>query len=198
MADLSRSIGAFSKTPILGWNGSVWVDTGLTGKMQVYDRFITERDFGQRKRILTLAGDRTVAPPYGVLRLLGASTIYLLESIIEDVDASNLYATTWALHEAAYPVQLCKMATESTRSGVKVKTSEQVVETTWVDITRYSAVDSKEFTNTDYTIYTAYFAKGIAPDTDMYLRRLDNGEVLDINEVFQALELPAARCLRRG
>lgn len=198
MADLSRSIGAFAKTPILGWNGSVWVDTGLTGKMQVYDRFITERDFGQRKRILTLSGDQTIAPSYGVMRLLGASTIYLLESIIEDVDGANLYATTWALHEAAYPVQICKMATETTRSGVQVKSGEQVLATTWIDLTRYSAQDSREFANTDYTIYTAYFAKGIALDTDTYLRRLDNGEVLDINEVFQALELPAARCLRRG
>ena len=198
MADLSRSIAAFAKTPVLGWNGSAWVDTGLKGRLQVYDRFITERDFGQRKRILTLAGDRTVAPSYNVLRMGGANTVYLLESIIEDVDGTNLYATTWALHEAAFPAQICKMATETSRSGVKLKSGEQVLASTWVDVTRYSSVDSREFANVDYTIYTVYFAKGTVLDTDMYLRRLDNGEILDINEVFQALELPAARCLRRG
>lgn len=198
MANLSRSIGAFAKTPVLGWNGSAWVDTGLRGRLQAYDRFITERDFGQRKRILTLAGDHTIAPLQNVLRLKGANTVYLLESIIEDLSASNLYATTWALHEAAFPIQICKQDTVITQSGVKVKSAEQVLANSWADITRYSSVDSREFSNTDYTIYTAYFAKGTVLDTDMYVRRLDNGDVLDINEVFQALELPAARCLSRG
>lgn len=198
MANLARSLGAFAKTPVQGWNGSAWVDTGYRGRLQVYDRFITEREFGQKKRILTLAGDRTKVPSYNVLRLKGSNTVYLLESIVEDMAGTNLYATTYALHEAPFQAQLCKMITAESQSGVKLYESEQVLATTWVDISRYSAVDSSEFAVTDYTIYTIYFAKGTVLDTDMYLRRVDTGAMFEINEVFQALEIPAARCLSRG
>lgn len=197
MPDLSRCLSAFAKTPVLGWNGSAWVDTGLRGRLQVYDRFITERDFGQRKRILTLSGNPAM-PAQKVLKLQGSDTVYLLESAVEDMAESSVYATTWALHEAAFPVQVCKKTEVVSQSGVKLAGAEQVLLTTWVDITRYSSVDSKEFANTDYTIYTLFFAPGTVLDTDMYVRRVDNGLTLEINEVFQALELPAARCQGRG
>lgn len=197
MANLSRALGRFAQSPVLGWDGGAWVDTGLRGRLQVYDRFITERDFGQRKRILTIAGN-VALPEYGVVRLEGSDTAYMVESSVEDMEGTDVYATTFALHEAAFQVQVCKMATAVTQSGVKRPAGEQVLATTWVDITRYSSVDSREFQNTDYTIYTVYFPVGTPLDTDSYVRRVDNGEVLDINEVFQSLEIPAARCLRRG
>lgn len=200
MANLSRAIGRFAQTPVLGWSpqSSAWVDTGLRGRMQVYDRFITERDFGQRKRILTLAGNQPFPAGVGVVRLEGSATPYLLESSVEDIEGSEVYCSTFTLHEAPYPVQICKMATEKTQSGVERNAGERVLANTWVDISRYSSVDSKDFAAVDYTIYTVYFPNGTPLDSDTYVRRLDNGEVLDISEVFQALDIPAARCQRRG
>jgi len=41
-------------------------------------------------------------------------------------------------------------------------------------------------------------ALGTYTTTDMYVRRLDTNEVLDITEVYQSLEIPAARVQRRG
>lgn len=201
MADLSRAIGRFATTPVYGWNAATgyWEVTDLFGRLQVHDRFITERDFGQRKRILTLAGDRTLPSTYGVVRLGDSATAYLLESANEDVDGSGVYGTVFALHEAPYRATICKEVTTTLQSGVKRKTgAEQVLFDTWVNLTRYSAVDSREFSLTDFTIYTVYLPRNVAATTDMYVRRADNGEVLDITEIFQSLEIPAARCTRRG
>ena len=201
MADLSRALGRFAQTPLKGWNGvtNSWEDTGLRGRLQVYDRFITERDFGQRKRILTLAGDKELPAQYAVIRLGTSPTAYLLESINQDIEGEAVYGTTFALHQAPFHVQVCQEVTTTLQSGVKRKTgAEQVLFDTWVNISRYSSVDSREFSLTDYTIYSVYFARNVAPTTDMYVKRLDNGDVMDITEVFQSLEIPAARCQRRG
>lgn len=200
MADLSRALGRFANTPLMGWNGvaSAWEDTGLRGRLQVYDRFITERDFGQRKRILTLAGDKALPADYAVVRLGNSPTAYLLESVNQDIEGLEVYGTTFALHQAPFNVQVCQETTVTLQSGVKRKTGEQVLFDTWVNISRYSSVDSREFALSDYTIYTVYFPRNVAPTTDMYIKRLDNAEVLDITEVFQNLEIPAARCQRRG
>jgi hypothetical protein len=201
MADLARAFGRHAQTPIFGWNAttSVWVDTGLRGRLQAYDRFITERDFGQRKRILTLAGDQTLPAPYAVVRLGNSTTVYLLESLNKDIEGDTVYGTTFALHQAPFRVQICKEVTTVLQSGVKHKTgAETVLFDTWVNMSRYSAVDSREFPLSDYTIYTVYFPSNVVPTTDMYVRRLDNGDLLDITEVFQSLEIPAGRCQRRG
>jgi hypothetical protein len=199
MANLKRCHSKFTKTPVLGWNAttSAWVDTGLKGRLQVYDRFITERDFGQRKRILTIAGKPTL-PAYNVVKLEGSDVAYLIESSVEDMSGTDVYATTLALHEAAFAVQVCKKTTVASQSGIKRVDGEQVLATTWVDITRYTAEVSAEFKATNFTVYTVYFPRGTPLDTDSYVRRIDNGEILDINEVFQALDIPAARCQRRG
>jgi hypothetical protein len=201
MVDLARCHGRFAQTPVLGWNAttSVWDDTGLRGRLQVYDRFITERDFGQRKRILTLAGDQNLPGSYAVIRLGNSTTAYLLESLNKDIEGSDVYATTFALHQAPFHVQICKEVTTVLQSGVKKKTgAETVLFDTWVNMSRYSAVDSREFPLSDYTIYTVYFPGNVHPTTDMYVRRLDTQEVLDITEVYQSLEIPAGRCQRRG
>lgn len=201
MADLARALARFAHTTLVGWNNStsVWEDTGLRGRLQVYDRFITERDFGQRKRILTLAGDKALPSAYAVLRLGTGTTAYLLESANEDIEGDVIYGTVFALHEAPFHVQVLKEATVTLQSGVKRKTGgETVVYDTWVNISRYSSVDSREFPMTEYTVYSVYFPRNVALTTDMYVKRVDTGELLDITEVFQALEIPAARCQRRG
>jgi hypothetical protein len=201
MADLSRALGRFAQTPVMGWNGvtNSWEETGLRGRLQVYDRFITERDFGQRKRILTLSGDQALPLGYAVIRLGSSPTAYLVESSNQDIEGPTVYGTTFALHQAPFHVQVCKEVTSTLQSGVKRKTGiEAVLFDTWVNISRYSSVDSREFSLTDYTIYSVYFPRNVVPDTDMYVKRLDNGDVMDITEVYQSLEIPAARCQRRG
>lgn len=199
--DLSRAIGKFAQSTVYGWDSVAlaWEDTALRGRLQVYDKFISEREFGQRKRILTLAGDQTLPADYGVVRLGNTATVYIVEGLTNDVEGDEAYGTVLSLHEAPFAVQICRDATEPLASGGKRKTgATTVLHTTWVNISRYSSVDSKEFANTDYTIYTVYFPRGLALDTDMYVKRVDTGEILDITELFQTLSIPAARCQARG
>jgi len=197
---LSRAIGRQAKTPVYYWDpiGYEWLDSGLRARLQVYDRFISERSFGQKKRILTLSGLATIEDDKSIIRLGDSETVFLVESLNEDIEGDTVYASTYSVREAPYEVDLCNRAKTTAASGLEVLGAEQVLATTWVDIERYSAVDSREFANTDYTIFTVSFPKGLTLSTDTYLRRKSDGMVLDINELFFNLELPAARCQRRG
>ncbi len=197
---LSRAHSRHAKSTVYYWDpiGYEWLDSGLRARLQVYDRFISERSFGQKKRILTLSGLAEIQDDQSIIRVGDSQTVFLVESLNEDVSGEEVYASTYSVREAPFEVELCQKEVISTASGAQVLGEEQILAPTWVDIERYSAVDSREFPNTDYTVYTVSFPKGLVLSTDMYLRRISDGMVLDINELYLNLELPAARCQRRG
>lgn len=198
--NLSRAHGKHAKTPIYYWDpiGYEWLDTGMTGRLQVYDRFISERTFGQKKRVLTMAGLQPINDDWSTIRLGDSETVFLVENLNEDIEGEGVYASTYSLREAPYVVYLCSRAEVVSASKVKVLGDEQIHAEIWVDMERYSAVDSREFDNTDYSIFTVSFPKGLIITTDMYIRRASDDAIFDINEIYNNLELPAARCQKRG
>ena len=201
MADLSRAHSRVDHTIVMGWNSTthVWEDTLLRGRLQAFDRFISDRDFPQRKRILTMAGEQELPTGYGAVRLGSHPNVYLVEHTTLDMADDKVYATTFLLHEAPFHVQICKETVTTLQTGVKHKTGgETVFYDTWIDISRYASVHSKEFALTDFTVYTVSFPHNLVLDTDMYVRRLDTGGMLDIVELYHTLENPTARCHARG
>ncbi len=197
---LSRAHGRHARSPVYYWDpiGFEWIDSGLRARLQVYDRFISARAFGQKKRILTLAGLAAINDDQSIVKVGDSNTVFLVESLNEDVEGPDVYASTYSVCEAPYAIELCQRATTTAASGVKTLGAEQILAQTWVDMERYSASESRQFENTDYTVYSVLFPKGLTLTTDMYIRRLSDGAILDINEIYTSLELPLARCLRRG
>lgn len=197
---LSRALEKFANTPILYWDpiGYEWLDSGLRCRLQSYDRFISERTFGQKKRILTLADRVTIPDEQNIVRLGDSEVVFMVESYNEDISGEEVYGSYYQIHESPFQIQVCKRATTAARSGARLDAGELVLAETWADIERFSTGDSREFSNTDYTTFTLTLPRGTPLDTDSYIRRLDTGEILDINEIFQGLDLPVARGQRRG
>ena len=95
---LSRALGKFATSPVTRWNSSTkqWVDTGCTGSLLVFDRFVTERTFGQKKRILIVPFEsRLDMAKATILRVGDAFETFLLEKENSDVRFGNVYGYTY-------------------------------------------------------------------------------------------------------
>lgn len=197
--DLARVQQKFSNTEILRWDSAsaTWVQTGAFGSLQVFDRFITERSFGQKKRILMVPEIHRLDPAINTVRLAGSGVTFLVEKFNEDIRYNESYGLTYLLHEAAFEVQVCKATTTPNAAGVKIISGETVSATVWADIERYSASASRQFEETEYTIVNITLPKGTVVDTDTYLKQ-PNGVRYNIDEVYTSLDLIGAKGKRVG
>ena len=87
--DLSVAASYFDDTPIEGWNGSSWDQLDQEINLVVFDRFISDRNFGQRKR--SASAGAPIPPEYKVIRLPG-DLIYLVESLNTDSKHGEQYS----------------------------------------------------------------------------------------------------------
>lgn len=193
--DLSRAIGKFAQNPIEGQNRSnwQWEDTGLKGGLKVYDRFISERSFGQKKRILTMYRDtRLPTDTYWHYRIGSDFAIFTVEGYNQDVEKGAVYDGIYMMRETPFFAEVVKDVYSSTRaSGIGGTPVETVVEATFVDYERYSALNSRELNDVDYTVVDIFFPKGAKVDTDCRVRIL--GRIYEVQEIRFSLELKVAR-----
>ena len=119
---LSRALGKFATSTITRWNSStsLWVDTGCTGSLLVFDRFVTERTFGQKKRILIVPYERRLDMATAtVVRVGNAPETFLLEKENSDVRFSNVYGYTYLLQEAPYHCTVRKATMTTTKMCIR-------------------------------------------------------------------------------
>lgn len=201
---LSRALGKFATSGVTRWNAATsrWVDTGTTGSLLVFDRFVTERTFGQKKRILIVPFEKRLDMATAtILRVGDAFETFLLEKENSDVRFSNVYGYTYLLQEAPYRCTVRKATMTTTNAaGVKVKSGVTDQFSTWIDIDRYAAAPSKKFEETEFSLLTLTFAKGLTLDTDMYVDvdAAAGGGRYSIDEVYSTLSFTSAKGKRIG
>ena len=152
------------------WNPttSSWDPTGVRGSLQVYDRFISDRDFGQKKRLFEVPGPFTLDPIQAVVKIPDVPGIWLIEGSNPDADRSNVYASSVVLREAKHKLKLFKKGgTKRRASGVGYTDSGYLLQgETWGDFSRYSSSESRELNQIDYTIGSWYLPLGTPVDLD--------------------------------
>lgn len=197
--DLQRAVSKFTTTPIEVWDSESlnWLETDLCGSLQVFDRFITERSFGQKKRIMTIGAEGKLEEDYTVVRLVGSEEAFLVEKFNEDVRHGGVYAYSYLLHEAPFFVGVYKSSTEDNAAGIPLRTGEVLVESAWVDLARFTGVPSKNFEESEVTIVNMTFPRGSLVDSDCYLKT-SNGDRYNVDEVFFNLDLISAKGKRMG
>lgn len=197
--DLARAIGKFTTNHIYSWDSATasWKDTRRHGGLQVFDRFITERSFGQLKRILTVSKNHKLPTDITTIRVEGSEEVFLLEKFNEDVRYGQLYAYVYLLHEAPFLVDVKKITSTVNAAGVKIQTGEQVIETIWMDIQRFTGIASRTFEETEYTVVDMTFPRTSAVDTDCFVE-LSDGSRYNVDEVYSSLDLINARGKRVG
>lgn len=196
---LERAISKFARNPIYGWDSvsSVWRKTTALGGLQAFDRFITERSFGQKKRILTVAASRPIPTEYGIVRIGETSPVFLVEHLNEDIRYGSEYTLTYLLHEAANHCYGRKASTAVNAAGIPLSSGVTTLFETWIDIDRFTSAGSKRFEETEFTVVTLTLARDLPVDTDCYIET-DEGARYNIDEVYDSLDLIQAKGKRIG
>ncbi len=192
--DLSIAAGYFDSTCIEGWNGTAWEDIDIEVNIVAFDRFISDRDFGQRKRNLT--SSCAIPSQYNVIRIPGGK-IYLLEASNYDTKHNEVYSYIYLIHEAPRTADIIRLVAGAGRpSGSPGPSSPTVVAAgVFCNITGQNSVSSEQVETLRHSTFNIFFPKG----TD-----LRTGDELDIDGVKHTirdrtdrLDLVSARIVRR-
>lgn len=193
--DLSVAGQYFDTVNVEGWDGSAWVANVAFGNLAVYDRFISDRSFGQRKRIFTTGVGHEIPTQYGVIRLPDG-TVYLLEHANRDIKHDRVYSTVYHMRESAGLVQVIRQVVTPTASGMGGTSADSVIATVYCDIDRYSALSSSQFDTVRYPL-VEFWLPSSTPVTTGDELELD-GERYNVREISLALDLTYIRALKRG
>lgn len=187
--DLSLVSETFCATPVYWFDGTGWVLADTACRMPPYDRFISDRAFGQKKRILHTPGGKYL--PLNKYLRVGAPTgrVFMVESLNPDRDENGEYLNTYMVREATVEIEVLTKVETAQASGAKSATWAPE-RTVWGDFDRYGVIRSAELP-VDYTSYTVSVPKELYFEPDCRLKI--QGQLFAITENFLQLELRQLR-----
>lgn len=147
---LSMATNHFKRTALDGWDGTSWTLDAAYGDFHTYDRFISDRSFGQKKRIFT-TGNVPIPVDIQVLRMKNG-TRYMIGSFNADTE-EQIYNYIYQLEEAPFDCDVIEIQSERLASGVAGTATEIVRASTFCDVERVSSHQSKVFTDLKYVTY---------------------------------------------
>lgn len=193
--DIARAARWFARTSLEGWNGTTWKSNVARGDFHAFDRFITERTFGAKKRVFHTPQDYPIdTGTYPVVRSVDGK-VWIVTSDNVDVEWDQAYAHSYLLLEATLQCGIIEHTTETLASGAEGPKTETTVSTHYCDLERYSASNSDLFANVTYGGYEITMHNGVTVTTDNELKI--NGVYYEIKEVIPELLTTVCRCLKR-
>lgn len=196
--DLSRAVAKFAKNEILGWNVArkCFEPSGKKGSFWVYDKFISDRTFGTKKRILNLPRQDFIPSKYEYIRVGNGLARFMVDAVNEDIYADTPYANTYLLREARYEVEIGAMQGVTKASGMGGKQVFVVETTIFGDYERYTANNSTEFNTVDYTVCDIFLPLSTQIDSKKLLRI--DGKLFEVTEVARVSNLLWVRGQKYG
>ena len=197
---LRRAVARYNRTTLSGYNHATntWEPLVGIGSLQVYDRFITERSFGQKKRIFYCAdGNQFDAEKYPIIKAGGSDNVYMVESQNPDLADDKAYAHAYLMKQCAGIIEVHRLVAGTLRaSGVGGQATLTKTGESWGDLERYSAINSRGLDDVDYTVVTISLPKFIDVDSDCTI--IADGKKYDVTEVTNNLGLQLIRAQRIG
>lgn len=175
----------FCQTPVFYYDGTAWLESPVLCRFPPYDRFISDRAFGQKKRLVQTPGGKLLpgANYYRVGSLTGR--IYMVESVNEDLDQDGEYLNIYMVREATDEVII--EAKQEIVLPSKVKTWQWVESArVWGDYDRYGTLNST-VTEAAYTSYTLSLPSTVVIPPDA--RLVIDGSTYTIIESWRQLDL---------
>jgi len=192
---LAQAASYHSNTPFDAWNGTQWVLAAVSGSLQAYDRFITDRSFGLKKRILTIGGAAALPANYEAVRGLDG-TIFLITSETPDYEVGLVQMHSYQLLQADHTAVVYRTDDTKNSVGVPISQAEVNVGTFFCDIERYRTESSREFDDSFSTIFniTLALSTGALINNDTRITvGSDRFEVREKSEMLRSLNVVAVR-----
>lgn len=190
--DLSLVAETFCNTPVYWYDpvGQTWQLHDVTCRVPPYDRFISDRAFGQKKRIIHTPGGRYL-PTTKYLRIgTPDGKIFMVESVNPDRDEHGEYLNTYMVREATVPIKVLEQKVVKQASGAKRVADWEPVATIWGDLERFGVLRSGELP-VDFTSFTVTLPIEITLPADCRLEIA--GQLYAVTENFLQLELRQLR-----
>jgi len=167
-----------------------WISGVSKGNFHTFNRFISNRSFGQNTRLFTTNNKGPIADTYPVVRTMDGRR-YIVGSHNVDIGGSALpyspsqYVNIYQFEEADLNCEIIEFQTVTAASGVPGSKTDVVIATVPGGSERLSGASSKEFDSIDYTNFNLTLPGGVAVNTDNEIRI--DGTYYDIQEVYPAL-----------
>lgn len=191
---LGQAVAYHATTPMDGWDGTSWTFAVTKGDFHTFDRFITERSFGLKKRVFTVPG--VINSSYLALRdPLGG--VYLITSQTPDFHSTDNYLNTYLILQADFSFEVLKIQKTENAAGVPIGSSKVVVATFFGDMERYSGEGSYMADHARYSVVDIVLP-AIAKDTvnvDSVLRT--QGEEYVVTEALPMLRTLEIKAVKR-
>ncbi len=182
----------FEETPVPLWNPVTKVWEGCQKVcLQVSDRFISDRSFGQRKRNI-ISSEKLRQDIFKI-----DDQVYCVESNEFDMEGSSKLGWIIMVHEMPWVCTFKKLVSAKRANGDPLPAVPTDIVTTWCDIDRYSVEESQQVVGDAVTFNVTFPRYALADvNEDCYLTV--NGIDYDIDQVAHNLDCGWARAVRRG
>lgn len=169
---LSETIEGLYDTPLFAFDGTDWTKQDELGYLASYDRFISDRAFGQKKRVLTTPGATPLKFIDKYLRV-GSPTsdsTFIIESQNPDVNEHGVHLNVYMLREVQSPLRVWAWeVTGTTAAGKPIKERVQLPGEHWCDLERYGVLNSSEIPTVAYSSYTLTTSRNVTLPEDCML-----------------------------
>lgn len=189
---LRHAANRFRRTPVAGWTGTAWVENVTRGAFMAGDRFISDREFGNKLRNLLTDPAEPLPDIYKVVRI--DTQIYLVARSSQDI-AGVPYSTVVTLRRAYYTCTVEGFTSQVSASGMKSTAVRQTLGTYFCDRENITFASSKEFSTVKFGDEHVILPAGTAVTTANEI--LLDGKRYEVEEVFDFSGLKYCRCLAK-
>lgn len=152
---LKRAANFFARSSLYGWTGSAFTLLDAKGALQPYDRFVSEREFGLKRRMLLVNPDTPIPAQYTVIRIGASGPVFMVGWINQDLYDESAYSLIYLLHLGTELGNLVEIRKTKAASGMNATTQDYSLGTWYCNTERVTFSNSTEFTQnriTDSTI----------------------------------------------
>lgn len=198
---LQRVSKYFGNVPLAGWDHaqSKWVDNIAYGNLQVFDRFISARAFGQKKRIFIIHHE--LAFDYDKYQLVRdpSGLVHIVESVNEDIGGIHVqeeYLDTLMLHMAQTQVTVVSFTSTASSSGYRGAKTAVESGPYYCDYERYTVDNEKQTGVIMYSGHVFTLPRYVTVVADNELKV--GTTIFDVKEVNDMLMTTEVRAIERG
>lgn len=168
---LSETIEGLYNTELYAFNNDTWELMPQVCSLQTYDRFVSDRAFGQKKRILLVPGNTPLQflDRYYRVGSPGSDSTFIIESQNPDINEHGTYLHVYMMREVQSELRVEGwVVTGTNAAGVDRRERQVLPGQHWCDLERYGVLNSTE-TMVAYSSYTLTTSRSVPLPADARL-----------------------------
>lgn len=193
---LGQAISYHSLVTLDGWDrGSKrWVSEVSHCAFKAFDQFITNRAFGQKKRMIAVPECDRLDPKYHVIRT-SEGTRYLVVEENPDISRDETYQYLYLLQIAEYDAKIINISTKDRASGMPGDPTEQQVDFVPCDMERFSGTTKAGRDDVKLSLYTFSMPLDTAITADSIIEVSDGTRfsIREVNPILGMLDVLATK-----